>query len=225
MDVYKFESSSVDVSKGMQHLMNILEHLKGHSSILIVPALGSTNHTLEAIAEAYFSGRKEDALKTFQTLFNWHVDLLRDIPGKHADEAVSHLNDFRTEIEWLLHDKPVRPFEYYYDQIVCAGALMASVIIATALKQTGLNVHWTDVRDIIRTDDQFTQAQIDLPFTTQQIQRLIKPAMVKTDVLVIQGFVGATDENESTTLGKEGIGMDKTVAVFASCLDAEVKTI
>lgn len=223
MDVYKFESSGVDVTKGMQYLMNILDHLKGPSSILIVPALGSTNHTLEAIAEAYFSGRKEDALKTFQTLFNWHVDLLGDIPDKLADEAMAHLDEFRTEVEWLLHDKPVRPFEYYYDQIVCAGALMASVIIATALKQTGFNVQWTDVRDIIRTDDQFTQAQIDLPFSTQQIQRLIKPAIVKTDVLVTQGFIGATDENESTTLGRDG--MDKTVAVFASCLDAEVKNI
>jgi aspartate kinase len=223
MDVYKFESSGVDVTKGMQYLLNILVQLKGSPSVLIVPALGSSNHTLEAIAEAYFSGKKEDALQTFQTLFDWHVDLLGDIPGKHADEALAHLDEFRTEVEWLLHDKPVRPFDYYYDQIVCAGALMASVIIAATLKQTGFNVHWTDVRDIIRTDDQFTRAQIDLPFTTQQIQRLIKPAMVKTDVLVTQGFIGVTDENESTTLGKDG--MDKTVAVFASCLDAEVKTI
>ena len=223
MDVYKFERNSIDVSSGMQYLLDILEPLKGRPSILVVAALGSTNQTLEAISEAYFSGRKEDALQTFQTLFDWHIDLLRDIPGKDADAAVAHLHEFRTEVEWLLHDKPVRPFDYYYDQIVCVGALMSSVIFAAAMKHTGFKVLWTDVRDIIRTDDQFRDARIDAPFTSQQMLRLIKPAMAKHDVMVTQGSVGSTDENESTTLGDDGI--EKTVSVLASCLDARVKSI
>lgn len=223
MDVYKFERNSVDVSSGIQHLLDILKPLKGRPSILVVAALGSTNQTLEAISEAYFSGRKEDALKTFQTLFDWHIDMLRDIPGKDADAAVAYLHEFRTEVEWLLHDKPVRPFDYYYDQIVCVGALMSSVIFAAAMKHTGFKVLWTDARDIIRTDDQFRDARIDVPFTSQQMLRLIKPAMAKHDVMVTQGSVGSTDENESTTLGDDGI--EKTVSVFASCLDATVKSI
>ena len=39
----------------------------------------------------------------------------------------------------------------------------------------------------------------------------------------MQGFIGATDENESTTLGREG--SDYTAAVFANMLDAENVTI
>jgi aspartate kinase len=41
--------------------------------------------------------------------------------------------------------------------------------------------------------------------------------------VLTQGFIGATDENESTTLGREG--SDYTAAVFANMLDAESQTI
>jgi aspartate kinase len=41
--------------------------------------------------------------------------------------------------------------------------------------------------------------------------------------VITQGFIGATDENESTTLGREG--SDYTAAVFANLLDADSQTI
>jgi aspartate kinase len=37
------------------------------------------------------------------------------------------------------------------------------------------------------------------------------------DIIVTQGFIGSTDENESTTLGREG--SDYTAAVFANLLN------
>ena len=46
---------------------------------------------------------------------------------------------------------------------------------------------------------------------------------MKRILLLTQGFIGATDENESTTLGREG--SDYTAAVFANMLDAESLTI
>ena len=42
-------------------------------------------------------------------------------------------------------------------------------------------------------------------------------------MVITQGFIGATDENESTTLGREG--SDYSAAVFANMLDAESLTI
>jgi aspartate kinase len=45
----------------------------------------------------------------------------------------------------------------------------------------------------------------------------------KTDIVLTQGFVGATDENESTTLGREG--SDYSGAIFANLLNAESQTI
>ena len=46
---------------------------------------------------------------------------------------------------------------------------------------------------------------------------------MNTNIVFTQGFIGSTDENESTTLGREG--SDYTAAVFANLLNAENQTI
>jgi aspartate kinase len=223
MNVIHINSASIADAAGVNNVIKILESMNGRPMLLVTSAMGSTTHTLEAITEAYFAGKREDALNVFQTLFRWHLDQIHSLSGSNYDQAISHLDEFRTEVEWLLHDRPVRPFDYYYDQIVCAGVLMSSVILSTALKQAGIKVHWTDVRDVIRTDDQFKNALIDISFTQQQIDRLIRPALSSADILVTQGFIGSTDENESTTFGAEGL--EKTAAILADCLNTTVSTL
>lgn len=223
MNVYKIDSEQVADAAGITHVTDILQSLTERPLVLIVSAMGSTTLTLEAIAASYFAGNREDALAAFQTLFDWHVDQIRLLLGSNGGQAISHLDEFRTEVEWLLHDRPVRPFDYYYDQIVCAGMLMSSAILAATLKEKGVTVQWMDVRDIIRSDDQFRSAAIDVSFTQQQIDRLIRPALASNSIVVIQGSIGSTDENESTTFGMDGI--EKTATVMADRLATTVKSL
>jgi aspartate kinase len=82
---------------------------------------------------------------------------------------------------------------------------------------------WVDVRDIIRTDDNFRDAAIDWAYTQQKITEVIEPLFKDCDIVITQGFIGATDENESTTLGREG--SDYSAAIFANLLNAESQTI
>jgi len=49
------------------------------------------------------------------------------------------------------------------------------------------------------------------------------PLFKETNLVVTQGFIGSTDENESTTLGREG--SDYTAAIFGEILNAESVTI
>jgi len=74
-----------------------------------------------------------------------------------------------------------------------------------------------------RTDDNFRDASIDWTYTQQKVTEDIVPLYKQTDIIVTQGFIGSTDENESTTLGREG--SDYSAAVFAHMLDAESQTI
>ncbi|HYM94833.1 MAG TPA: aspartate kinase, partial [Chitinophagaceae bacterium] len=104
------------------------------------------------------------------------------------------LRNFFTEVEWLLHDKPVRNYDYYYDQVVCAGELFSTSIISAYLNETGISNVWIDVRDIIRTDDNFRDAMIDWEFTDQRIRNNILPLFNNSDIVLTQGFIGATDE-------------------------------
>ena len=60
-------------------------------------------------------------------------------------------------------------------------------------------------------------------YTHSKVLSSILPLFNDTNIVLSQGFIGATDENESTTLGREG--SDYSAAVFANMLDAEHLTI
>ncbi len=118
---------------------------------------------------------------------------------------------------------PFRDFDYYYDQVVCIGEMLSTTIISHYLNEVGISNKWIDVRILSRTDDNFRDANIDWEFTSSKVQSDVVPLFNDTRYYFTQGFIGATDENESTTLGREG--SDYTAAVFANILNAESLTI
>lgn len=191
--------------------------------MVIVSAMGKTTNALEKVADAFFSGKKEEALLLFEQVKQQHLITAKHVLVTHYLDCEIQLKDFFTEVEWLLHDKPVRDYDYYYDQVVCAGELFSTAIISAYLNETGVNNKWLDVRDIFRTDDDFRDATIDWEFTKQRVVDSVLPELGKHNIVLTQGFIGATDENESTTLGREG--SDYTAAVFANMLEAESQTI
>ena len=79
------------------------------------------------------------------------------------------------------------------------------------------------MRDIVRTDDNFRDATINWQFTQAKVSEDVVPLFTNYDLVITQGFIGSTDENESTSLGREG--SDYTAAVFANMLDAESQAI
>lgn len=223
MKVFKFGGASVSSVERILNLGHIMKHWDNEEIVVIVSAMGKTTNALEKVVEAFVSDRKEDALQLFTQIKQQHLSTAKYVLVTHYLACEKQLKDFFTEVEWLLHDKPVRDYDYYYDQIVCVGELLSTSIISAYLNEIGIKNTWLDVRDIIRTDDDFRDADIDWDFTKQRVEEIIKPALVENKIVLMQGFIGATDENESTTLGREG--SDYTAAVFANMLDAENVTI
>lgn len=193
--------------------------------LVVVSAMGKTTNALEKVVEAFYSGDQQKSLELFKVIKHEHLALLEQLTVFSSSPLTTHhsLSDFFTEVEWLLHDKPVRSFDYYYDQVVCIGEMLSSSIVSAYLNSVNVNNQWVDVRDIIRTDDNFRDARIDWSFTAQRVNENIIPLFEHTNIVLTQGFIGATDENESTTLGREG--SDYSAAVFANLLNAENQTI
>ena len=185
--------------------------------------MGKTTNALEKVVDAFFEGRKEDALKLFQQVKESHLNLVKYLITVNWQQAENQLHDFFTEVEWLLHDKPVRDYDYYYDQVVSCGELFSTSLVSNYLNETGIKNKWVDVRDVVRTDDNFRDAFIDWNITREKVKSGIEPLFRDVDLVITQGFIGSTDENESTTLGREG--SDFSAAIFANILDAESQTI
>ena len=223
MKVFKFGGASINGVEKIKNVGSIVQSHKGEKLLIVVSAMGKTTNALEKIVDAFFDEKREDALQLFEQLKDSHLKMLKFLVTLQWREAESQLKDFFTEIEWLLHDKPVRSYDYYYDQVVCCGELFSSSMLANYLNEEKIRTTWVDVRDIVRTDNNFRDAVVDWTFTEQSIHQNILPLFEEADVVVTQGFIGATDENESTTLGREG--SDYSAAIFANLLPAESVTI
>ena len=223
MKVFKFGGTSINTVERIKNTGKILQDYSGEKILVIISAMGKTTNALEKVVDAFFEGRATDALKLFEQVKESHLKFLKYLVTVNWQQAESRLKDFFTEVEWLLYDKPERGYDYYYDQIVCSGELMSTSLVSNYLNEAGIKNKWMDVRDIIRTDDNFRDANVDWNFTQQKIAADIEPLFNEFDIVITQGFIGATDENESTTLGREG--SDFSASIFANILNAESQTI
>ncbi|MEI9810825.1 MAG: aspartate kinase [Bacteroidota bacterium] len=223
MKVFKFGGASVNNLERIRNVGEILKQYSGEKLLIVISAMGKTTNALEKVTEAFYQEKKEEALQLFEQVKQQHLTTAKYLLVTNYMACEQQLKDFFTEAEWLLHDKPVRGYDYYYDQVVCVGELLSTAIMSHYLDEISINNTWVDVRDIIRTDDNFRDAGIDWEFTQQRVNELIIPILSKPTIILTQGFIGSTDENESTTLGREG--SDYTAAVFANMLNAESQTI
>jgi aspartate kinase len=223
MKVFKFGGASVNSIERIKNVGEILKQYEGEKLVIIISAMGKTTNALEKVTEAFYNGKKEEALHLFDQVKKQHLEIAKYLLVTNYLNCEKQLADFFTEVEWLLHDKPVRHYDYYYDQVVCCGEMLSTSIVSHYLDETGFRNKWIDVRDIIRTDDNFRDANIDWMITTKAVQQTVIPQFSRYNIVLTQGFVGSTDENESTTLGREG--SDYTAAVFTNILDAESQTI
>lgn len=223
MKVFKFGGASLANNERIENLVQLLRSYREDKILIVISAIGKTTNALEKVAEAFYANNQELALSLFEGIKNKHITLIKYLLVRSYNKALENLLNFFTEVEWILHDKPVRSFNYYYDQIVCTGELLSSFIVSVYLNEAGLTNQWLDVRDILRTNNTFKEAVIDWDFTTRMTGETVIPALNDNNFVITQGFIGATDENESTTLGREG--SDYSAAIFANILNAENITI
>ena len=223
MKVFKFGGASVSSIDRIKKLIGILKNHSGENLLIVISAMGKTTNALEKVSEAFYNGKKEEALSLFEAIKQQHLHTAKQLLINSNNEAFLRLLDIFTEVEWLLHDKAVRDYDYYYDQIVCAGELLSTSIMSAFFSEAGIQNTWVDVRDIFRTDNTFRDAVINWELTQKKVTENVLPLFEENKVIVTQGFIGSTEDNESTTLGREG--SDYTAAVFANMLDAEGQTI
>src|SRR5687768_5181502 len=193
MKVFKFGGASVSTVERIKNTASILQSCTGEKILIVISAMGKTTNALEEVVNAFDKNEKDKALEFFTAIKNSHLQIANEL----SDQPTDQLNDLFTEVEWLLHDKPVREFDYYYDQVVCIGELLSTAIISNYLNAIDIKNKWIDVRDIIRTDDNFRDAKIDWNFTNARMQNAVTPLFEEYDLIITQGFIGSTDENES----------------------------
>lgn len=221
MQVFKFGGASVKDADGVINLGRIVTAHSDRRLLIVVSAMGKTTNLLERLVQGYVSGTA-DAAALLEETRTYHLAITQQLfPDEHHPAHNDVANRF-VEIEWILEEPPMDPYDYLYDQIVAVGELVSTTIVNHYLASIGLDSRWIDARDYILTDNTHREGHVDWPVTAGRIRERI-PTLLENQLLVTQGFIGSTSENFTTTLGREG--SDYSAAIFAACLQAESLTI
>jgi len=223
MEVYKFGGASIATPERMTALLNIVNQVKV-PLIIVISAYGKTTNALEKIVNAACAGQKDKAIEHLTEIEKDHNQYAENIAsGENLKQLKQLLEGHYTELNWAIDDAGLKTDEYTYDQIVCMGEILSSTIFSAFLKENNVHHKWIDVRDIVRTDNNFKNANVDEVFTQNKINEIILPELAKNNIIITQGFVGATSDNASTTLGREG--SDYSAALFAAMCNASSLSI
>ena len=221
MRVFKFGGASVRDAKSVQNVHQIIQRFNTEPLIVVVSAMGKTTNKFEALVNAHFA--KKPTGEILEDLRNCHGEIAKDLFGEHAQPVIEEINNTLVEVEWALDDPDGLDYHFQYDQIVSIGEMLSTKIISAYLKFQGVKNTWVDARDLIRTDNNYQDANISWDETKTLTNLTINAALKKANVVVTQGFVGGTSENFTTTLGREG--SDFTAAILAYCTKAKDVTI
>lgn len=223
MKVFKFGGASLESIERIQLVAAILQSYPDQQLLIVISAMGKTTNELEKVAQNFYMRKREIAAQLLHNIEKQHLDVAEKLLGNRNNPVFEQLQQFFTEAEWTLGEKPLRQYDYYYDQLVSLGELLSTAIMSAYFNLAGIANTWLDVRDIFRTDDTFRDANIDWDWTQRNVTEKVLPLFKHTNIVIAQGFIGSTDQNESVTLGREG--SDYSAAVFANLLNAESQTI
>lgn len=219
--VFKFGGASVRNADAIRNVANILKDYPEEKIMIIVSAMGKTTNALEKVVAAYVK-ETGDAFALLEAVKQAHYQVALELFGE-AHPIFSLLNDTFVEIEWVIEEDPQDSYDYIYDQIVSIGEMASTRLLAAFLAHEGRSAAWLDARDVIRTDDTFREGRVDWKTTGTLCEQKLPGLFEKNNLLVTQGFIGGTQENFTTTLGREG--SDYSAAIFAYQLDAESLSI
>jgi aspartate kinase len=223
MKVFKFGGASIKDFDSIQNLAYILNNYKGEKLLIVISAMGKMTNTLEKVVTAFYEERPDDVLRLFEKIKTAHLNLLKYLMTLQWQKATDAINAIFEKVESLLQTKPVKDYNYYYDQIVSTGELLSTTLISFFLNEKKIANHWLDVRDVLKTDRTFRDAKVDWEITKQNVEEKLIPLFETNDIVITQGFIAQTMENEITTLGREG--SDYSAAIFANLINAESLTI
>jgi aspartate kinase len=218
MRIFKFGGASVKDADGVKNVLDVLQKV-GHEDLLVViSAMGKTTNALEVVIKNYFE--KSSAFHaSLQEVRKYHNQILLDLFEDEEHDVFFAVNSHFADLEYFLRSNKSPNYNFVYDQVISFGEIVSTSIVSHYFNERGLKNNWVDVRNFIKTDTNYRDAEVNW----EKTQKLISKGIKKKSLNITQGFLGSDENNFTTTLGREG--SDYTAAIFAYCLNAESVTI
>lgn len=221
--VMKFGGTSVGTPEAIADVVRIAQDARAQHAecvVLVVSAMSKVTDALQrGIAEAAL-GSADAHHRIAEELLERHRRAADELAPDNGDlmDDIAGLFDEYTRFGdgvYILGEATPRALDY----TMGLGERMSARLVAAAINAAGLRAEAVDATDLIVTDAHFQNAAPLMDATRTRVQRNLVPLLEEGLVPVVTGFIGATKEGVSTTLGRGG--SDYSAAIFGACLDAD----
>ena len=224
MVVQKFGGTSVADPEAIRRLIEIVRTARardGRGPVVVVSAMSKVTDALLATASAAGAGRTSEAQQRVGELRERHASVVRAlVSGPTQTPLLAHVagqfDQLADIVRALAILREVSPRTL--DVVAAMGELLSSRIIAAALTEAGVPADWVDARCAVVTDAEHTRANPLGPETSAALRKTVIPILDAGRVAVLGGFVGATTDGHTTTLGRGG--SDYSGAIVGAGIDA-----
>jgi len=219
MKIFKFGGASTNDAECVKNVLSVINQTGEKNLVVVISAMGKTTNALEEVLKHYFSEDKE-LKNSLKTVYDFHHKILKDLFPSKSHPVFTELDTIFDELISFLETNKSKNHAFVYDQVVSYGEIISSTIVSVYFSENGIDNTWLDVRQCIKTDENYRDANVDWEKTQHKISKKVKTE----GITITQGFLGAEHTNNfTTTLGREG--SDYSAAIFAYCLNAESVTI
>ena len=224
MVVQKFGGTSVADPEAIRRLIEIVRSARsrdGRGPVVVVSAMSKVTDALLGIASTAGAGRPGDALPLTDALCERHKTVVRAlVSGAAQAPLLAHVagqfDQLADIVRALAILREVSPRTL--DVVAAMGELLSSRIVAAALTEAAVPADWVDARCAIVTDGEHTRATPLGPETNAALRKTVMPVLEGGRVAVLGGFVGATKDGHTSTLGRGG--SDYSAALVGAGIDA-----
>ena len=217
--VIKFGGTSVRDAAAIRRLTEIVGR-EDRGRLVVVSALAGVTDQLVDLATRARTGEHAALGEIIDAVQNRHLQLASELvaPAVQPD-VVSAIEDTCLELRTMVHAVAVlhELSPRSFDAITSFGETLSSRLVAASLVSEGMAVEWVDARRVFVTDGSYGRAQPDMEITTARVRDAVVPLLRAGVIPVLGGFVGATPDGVTTTLGRGG--SDYSAAIFGAALD------
>jgi len=213
MIVMKFGGTSVESKAAIERVAGIVRSRLRQRPVVVVSAMGRTTNKLLSIAAAAAGGERDRALTELEALRSAH---LRESSGLCEAEIEEHFHELSELVRGLAVMGELTPRAT--DAVSAYGERISSIIVAALFRNWGLESVHLDSRKVVVTDRRHTQAAPLFPETNARLMATV-PNLAERGVVVMGGFIGATEDGVTSTLGRGG--SDYTASIVGAGIGAD----
>lgn len=220
MKILKFGGTSVGSAKSIQCILNILQkrYSSGEKFIVVSSAMSGVTNLLTEMAFA--ASNRKDFKSGLTEIENKHFSVAKELLEiKNQNPVLTQIKLYMNELEELLQGvNSLKELSLQSkDLILSYGEKCSTYLLSQISKQYFPESTYVDSSSLIKTNNQFGNAKVNVEKTEYLIKNYYK--LHSDKIFFITGFIASNEENRITTLGRGG--SDYTAAIFGAALEAE----